>query len=1021
MKSIALAKIKNALERVFKFRVKNAMRLISESGHFNWLFFAEQVASEVTITSEAEAVKYFLNHSEFWHFKVSESFDGGWYLENYEDIKQSGINPLIHYLEHGAREGRIPVQNLALPYEKHLWAGLDDIMIPKLNKLLDLDDSSPLQKSYALWALARWFAWKNDQRNAVEYLEQFHKLKLVSPSHQGPTLLLISLLIELKRFADAIRWIELAKEKCSDTSDLSLLYSNLLFKQEPSSHAARLSIINRVYQKYNLPCITLKDKCSPLSLNNICSSAPIYKSEKVVSVVVPCFNAAKFITRALDSLLAQSWSKQEVIIVDDASRDSTVKVVKSWIVRNKKSFGEKTFFLVQMPENTGAYAARNIGMSKASGQYLTVHDADDFSHPSKIELQVKALESTESKASISYWVRCNDLLFFERWRMEDALIYRNVSSLMITRNVLGDLGYWDQVRFGADTEYYERIIAYYGDSAITEVLQNIPLSFGLSDDSSLTQAKSSHLVTQFAGVRKDYMSSARLWHKNANRELFLDKDEKVRKFPISASLLNSFQTNVAPSHPEDILRYSPYWSEEWYIRRYKPIQELNIDPVTHFIQTGSSMYFEIGPSLSLSFLKNFRKLSTKGALALEAIENEFTSMPFFVSGQATTKNTSVLLCGHAADKTLFGAELSFVDMVRAAFNNGYNVIAVLPSAENIAYIESLKPCCSRIYFVNDTWWQQGISYSSEVIVQYQKIFKAENIALVHINTMVQHNIYEAAHLANIPVITHVRELLSADSALRNSLCTSSKAGYMRIVEKSDVIIANSEKTKQEIVDSVSIDMNATPSVEVVPNVFDAPEAPSHSSTRKSGEVVRFGLVSSNIAKKGVADAVRLADTLESQGEVNAEIVLIGPKTDLISKLETEQLNGLHTLVKYIGYIERPQDIYDKLDVVLNLSHFAESFGRTVLEGMAFGKPTLCYDNGALSELVGHDETGFLVPFGDHASLVKFALKLIHDKALYKRLSEHSIRKANAHYSMSSYMSAQLTIYRNVLMRSNCRS
>lgn len=129
MKSIALAKIKNALERVFKFRVKNAMRLISESGHFNWLFFAEQVASEVTITSEAEAVKYFLNHSEFWHFKVSESFDGGWYLENYEDIKQSGINPLIHYLEHGAREGRIPVQNLALPYEKHLWAGLDDIMI----------------------------------------------------------------------------------------------------------------------------------------------------------------------------------------------------------------------------------------------------------------------------------------------------------------------------------------------------------------------------------------------------------------------------------------------------------------------------------------------------------------------------------------------------------------------------------------------------------------------------------------------------------------------------------------------------------------------------------------------------------------------------------------------------------------------------------------------------------------------------------------------------------------------------
>ncbi len=123
MTSTVLFKLKVVLAKTFRYREKKAIQLILRSSFFNWQFFAEQVASEVSFTSENAAIKYYLHHPETWCLRVSPYFDGEWYLSNYEDIEQSGVNPLIHYLEHGVREGRVPVQNLALPYERHLWAG----------------------------------------------------------------------------------------------------------------------------------------------------------------------------------------------------------------------------------------------------------------------------------------------------------------------------------------------------------------------------------------------------------------------------------------------------------------------------------------------------------------------------------------------------------------------------------------------------------------------------------------------------------------------------------------------------------------------------------------------------------------------------------------------------------------------------------------------------------------------------------------------------------------------------------
>lgn len=77
----------------------------------------------------------------------------------------------------------------------------------------------------------------------------------------------------------------------------------------------------------------------------------------------------------------------------------------------------------------------------------------------------------------------------------------------------------------------------------------------------------------------------------------------------------------------------------------------------------------------------------------------------------------------------------------------------------------------------------------------------------------------------------------------------------------------------------------------------------------------------------------------------------------------------------------------ELDILLNLSSFAESFGRTVAEAMAAHRPVVAYEWGALPELVQHGKTGFLVPFGDTAKVADYVRQLCHDNTLIQQMGD----------------------------------
>lgn len=102
----------------------------------------------------------------------------------------------------------------------------------------------------------------------------------------------------------------------------------------------------------------------------------------MISVVVPAYNAGRFIRRTIDSVLAQSYRDFELIVVNDGSTDDTEQVVQS--------YGEKVRYIYQA--NAGDGPARNTGIAAARGEWIAFLDHDDEWLPHKLELQIALLE-----------------------------------------------------------------------------------------------------------------------------------------------------------------------------------------------------------------------------------------------------------------------------------------------------------------------------------------------------------------------------------------------------------------------------------------------------------------------------------------------------------------------------------------------------------------------------------------------------------------------------------------------------
>jgi len=124
----------------------------------------------------------------------------------------------------------------------------------------------------------------------------------------------------------------------------------------------------------------------------------------LISVIMPTHNSAKWVTYTIDNLAAQTYPNFELIVADDGSQDDTVSVVRSKLAKGFRN----PWQIVELRNNRGPSAARNLALKVAKGTWVQYLDCDDFLAPSKFELQAArcARVAADVAAVYSPWTQC---------------------------------------------------------------------------------------------------------------------------------------------------------------------------------------------------------------------------------------------------------------------------------------------------------------------------------------------------------------------------------------------------------------------------------------------------------------------------------------------------------------------------------------------------------------------------------------------------------------------------------------
>lgn len=183
----------------------------------------------------------------------------------------------------------------------------------------------------------------------------------------------------------------------------------------------------------------------------------------LVSVIIPCYNAAPYLAETIESALKQSYPQLEVIVVDDGSTDSSSQIIES--------FSHYANFVPLRQPNSGVSAARNMGIQQARGEFIAFLDADDWMYPDNISRKVDMLISTQTDVAYSRVEVCNEKLKPEYIadgadpaNFDNEVFYftpspiHSPSSAVVKRSALDQAGFFDtSLSTSADLDIWIRL------------------------------------------------------------------------------------------------------------------------------------------------------------------------------------------------------------------------------------------------------------------------------------------------------------------------------------------------------------------------------------------------------------------------------------------------------------------------------------------------------------------------------------------------------------------------------------
>lgn len=261
----------------------------------------------------------------------------------------------------------------------------------------------------------------------------------------------------------------------------------------------------------------------------------------LISVIMSVYNPTRSLVTSVNSILHQTWTNLELIIVDDASTTGLD------IISEVESLDER-IRLFRRNQNQGTYSGRNLALEFARGKYVTFQDADDFSHSKRLEVQASVISDGSALASFARAVRTSQDL--QMTAVGYGLVPWCLPSLFFQREpVLNRLGGFDPVRRGGDSEFVERLQYVFGQEALKRIAT--PMVLMQMTPNSLSRGDMGTLRRHSA--RMSYKAASRGWRERASDWRVFPPSRPAFPAPahISGGLQRDLKADVALLGPID--------------------------------------------------------------------------------------------------------------------------------------------------------------------------------------------------------------------------------------------------------------------------------------------------------------------------------------------------------------------------------------------------------------------------------------------------------------------------------------
>lgn len=767
-----------------------------------------------------------------------------------------------------------------------------------------------------------------------------------------------------------------------------------------------------------------------------------------VSVIIPVYNAEKYLEESINGILSQTLVDLEVLCVDDGSVDNSLEMLNEFAAKDPR-------VRVFHQENQGGGAARNHALPHATGKYIYFMDADDALDKNALQefwdiaeekdLDFLIFQAINYAEDTGEYYESGDYTMQELADAvgESIFSYEDIGELIFKMSVTPWSKFYNRefvektgARFAEglifhdniffwDTLLYAKRMYFYKKFLYTR-RRHSASSTAAGDKRYVNSIIINNMITQIFinhGVFEQY--AHRLYNRKLN--LILKRYRNIQE-QYKEYFFEEMKKDFVKMLDDD--RYEDFKSCLWKKNKVLFESVINYDEFSLF-----NLHFEN----EIYKIENADLIRRNGIL--EEITGDLTSSnswkvtkPLRVAGQVKRRISKIgrdpfVLNPKEKFRVLFissdnnrssGAFLSMSYLAAKLKNkHGLEPWVILPKeGSGTEILDSLyvkhRTIESKDWVVplaqpHDDAFKKDVEAKRKVnekaIEKISKFIKDNQFDIVHINTTYSYVAAEAALKTDTPFVWHLREFLEEDQS--NTLWDRDEGN--KLINKADRVIAISNSIYNKY--AKIIDQNRLVRIY---NGIDAKKFYKPYRNLFSKDKIRFIMVGGFEQYKGQIEFAKACTVLHENGYDNFEVFFVGKGKKAVRD-EVERIfndAGMDN-VHYLGYREDVENFYAEADISFTCSK-SEAFGRTTVEAMLSGCLVIGADSAGTRELIRDGETGMLYKPGDPVDL---ASKISH--AMSNLEESKRIAQDGAFYmadNMTSEINADniYSLYREVL-------